>query len=103
MPQDPRMTAQCADWIAEQLTEEYGGFISAEAIDAMIDFEEEIREARSDPMMSHAEMAEALIGKLAEEGAPVNVYGGINTQMLMEVLHLEDEFRANWGAPRKVR
>jgi hypothetical protein len=97
------MSAQCADWIAEQLTEEYGGFIAAEAIDAMLEFEEAIREQRGDPLMSHPEMAEALIAKLAEEGAPVNVYGGINTQMLIEVLHLEDEFRANWGAPRHVR
>lgn len=103
MPIDERLAAEGADWIAEQLTEEYGGFIAAEVIDAIMTFEVEIREELNDPMCPHAVMATHLLGKLAEEGAPVGVWGGVNEVLLQEILHLEDEFLAMAGHPRQIR
>src|SRR5665811_1794065 len=48
-----RQLAECADWVAEQLTEEYGGFIAAELIDFVIEGETEIRAEHDDPQMDH--------------------------------------------------
>jgi hypothetical protein len=103
MPIDEGLAAEGADWIAEQLTEEYGGFIAAEVIDAIMSFEIEIREEFNDPMLPHATMATHLLEKLAAEGAPVGVWGGVNEVLLQEILHLEDEFLAMAGHPRQIR
>jgi len=103
MPIDERLAAEGADWIAEQLTQEYGGFISAEVIDAIMEFEFDIREATGDPLLPHAVMATHLLEKLAAEGVPVGVWGGVNEVLLQEILHLEDEFLALAGHPRTIR
>lgn len=102
MPIDERLAAEGADWIAEQLTEEYGGFISAEVIDAIMEFEVEIRKETGDALLPHAAMANHLLERLAAEGAPVGVWGGVNVVLLQEILHLEDEFLAMAGHPRHL-
>ena len=102
MPLDERLAAEGADWIAEQLTEEYGGFISAEVIDAIMTFEVEIREQQGDPLLPHVVMAGHLLERLAAEGAPVGVWGGMNETLVREILHLEDEFLALAGHPRTI-
>ncbi len=103
MPIDERLAAEGADWIAEQLTQEYGGFIAAEIIDAIMSMEVEIREQYADPLLPHEVMAGHLLERLAAEGAPVGVWGGVNVALLREILHLEDEFLHLAGHPRTIR
>ena len=97
------LATECANWVAEQLSEEFGGFIAAEVIDAVIEFEVEIRIARGDLEMDHRTMAGHLLERLREEGAPVDQRWGVTPQLLQEVLHWEDEFRGLAGRPRDVR
>jgi len=97
------LASECANWVAEQLSEEFGGFIAAEVIDAVLEFEVEIRLAHADPQMDHATMAGHLLDRLHEEGAPTHERWGVTTPLLIEVLHWEDEFRALAGRPRSVR
>ena len=103
MPLDQKLAAECADWIAEQLIEEFGGFMSAEFVDAVIEYEQEIRVAHSDPEMDHHTMMGHLVERLKAEGAPVGGYGGVTPELITEVLHYEDEFLGYAGQPRKIR
>jgi hypothetical protein len=100
---DEQLATECANWVAEQLSEEFGGFIAAEMIDAVLEFEVEIRVEQSDPEMDHATMAKHLLERLREEGAPTDERWGVTPQLLIEVLHWEDEFRGLAGRPRSVR
>ncbi len=100
---DEQLATECANWVAEQLAEEFGGFIAAEVIDAVLEFEADIRIAEADPEMDHAAMAERLLEKLAEEGAPTENRWGVSTHLIIEILFWEDEFRALAGRPRRVR
>ena len=100
---DEKLAEECANWVAEQLTEEYGGFIAAEMIDAVIEMEVEIRQQHSDPEMDHQTMTGHLLERLAEEGAPVDNRWGVTPQLLIEILNLEDEFRGLANRPRRIR
>lgn len=100
---DEALAEECANWIAEQLTDEFGGFVSAEMIDAIFEFEVIIRNEHNDPGMDHRAMAERLLVKLEEEGAPVGERWGVTSHLLVEILHWEDEFRALANQPREVR
>ena len=97
------LAEECANWIAEQLSDEFGGFVSAEMIDAVFEFEADIRVASNDTEMDHQSMAERLLVKFEEEGAPVGSRWGVTSHLLVEVMHWEDEFRALAGQARTVR
>jgi len=98
-----KLAEECANWVAEQLAEEYGGFIAAEMIDAVLEFEVEIRVAQQDPEMDHQTMAGLLLTRLGEEGAAVDNRFGVTPQLVLEILHWEDDFRGLAGHARKVR
>ena len=97
------LAEECANWIAEQLTDEFGGFVSAEMIDAIFEFEVIIRNEHNDASMDHRTMSERLLVKLEAEGAPVGDRWGLTSHLLVEVLNWEDEFRALANQPRDVR
>ena len=98
-----KLAEECANWVAEQLSEELGGFIAAELIDAVLEFEVEIRLAHQDGEMDHQTMAGHLLTRLGEEGAAVDNRWGVTPQLLVEILHWEDEFRGLAGQARTVR
>ena len=100
---DEQIATECSNWVAEQLSEEFGGFIAAEVVDAVLEFEADIRTEQDDPGMDHAAMAERLLERLAAEGAPTDQRWGVTTHLLVEILFWEDEFRALAGRPRHVR
>ena len=100
---DEQLATECSNWVAEQLSEEFGGFIAAEVVDAVLEFEADIRLEENDLGMDHALMAERLLEKLAAEGAPTDQRWGVSTHLLVEILFWEDEFRALAGRPRQVR
>ncbi len=100
---DEQLATECSNWAAEQLSEEFGGFIAAEVIDAVLEFEADIRIAEDDPEMDHASMADRLLARLAEEGAPTDQRWGVTTHLLVEILYWEDEFRTLAGRPRRIR
>ena len=102
MALDKRLAEECADWIAEQLTEDVGGFIAAELIDLVMAREVELRVAHDDPEMSHLVMAERLLPMLAAEGVAVKP-GAVSRELLVEILHWEDDFLGFAGQPRKIR
>ncbi len=97
------LATECANWVAEQLSEEFGGFIAAEVVDAVLEFEVEIRIEHGDAGMDHASMAGHLLERLREDGAPTDERWGMTTQLLVEILHWEDEFRGLAGRARAVR
>jgi hypothetical protein len=100
---DEKLAEECSNWVAEQLSDEYGGFIAAEMIDAVLEFEVDIRVEHQDHEMDHVSMAGHLLEKLGEEGAPVDNRWGVTPQLLVEILHWEDEFRGLAGQARTVR
>ncbi len=96
---DEQLSTECANWVAEQLSEEFGGFIAAEVIDAVLEFEADIRIAGNDPGMDHASMAERLLERLAEEGAPTDQRWGVTPHLLMEILFWRTS-SAGWQGAR---
>ncbi len=102
MPLDEKMAGECADWVAEQLSEELGGFIAAELIDFVIAEEIKLRDEHSDPEMDHRTMSTHLIPRLEDEGVPVKD-GAVTRELVEEILYWEDEFLSLAGFPRNVR
>ena len=102
MPIDEKLLGECADWVAEQLSEEFGGFIAAELIDFIIAEETKVRDEQSDPEIDHHTMAVELMPRLEAEGIPVQE-GAVSQQLVEEILHWEDEFLGMAGFPRNVR
>ena len=102
MPLDEKLAGECADWVAEQLSEELGGFIAAELIDFVIAEEIKLRDEHSDPEMDHRTMSAHLIPRLDDEGVPVQ-QGSITRELVEEILYWEDEFLSLAGFPRNVR
>lgn len=100
---DEQLATECANWVAEQLSEEFGGFLAAEVVDAILEFEVEIRIEQADPEMDHASMANHLLERLGEEGAPTNERWGVTPELLVEILNWEDEFRGLAGLARTIR
>ena len=99
---DEKLLQECADWIAEGLSEELGGFIASELVDLIIAQEALIRAERDDPELDHRTMSHELIPRLEAEGAPVKE-GAVTRELVEEILHWEDEFLGFAGHPRKVR
>ena len=103
MALDAKLFGECADWIAEQLTNEYQGFISAEFIEAVMLFEQEFRDQAGDPGMPHAVLIPQLFQKLTEDEGVPSGWAGLSPVLLNEILHLEDEFLSLAGVPRVIR
>jgi hypothetical protein len=102
MSMDKRIAEEGADWIAEMVSEDLGGFVPAELVDLVMEIEARIRVEHDDAEMDHATMAERLMPFMEEEGVPTQ-QGGVSTVLLVEILHWEDEFLAMAGQPRTIR
>ena len=102
MPLDEKLAAECADWVAEQLSEELGAFIAAELVDLIIAEEIKLRDEHADPEMDHRAMSVHLMPRLENEGVPVKE-GGVTRELVEEILYWEDEFLSLAGFPRNVR
>jgi hypothetical protein len=102
MALDERLAAECADWIAEQLNEELGGFVPAELVDMVMEHEATIRTDEDDPEMDHGAMSERLIRRLEQEGVPISAEG-VSRELVEEIMRWEDEFLGLAGRARQVR
>ena len=102
MTLDERLAAECADWVAEQLMEEFGGFLAPELVELIMEHEATVRAEAGDAEIDHHSMAERLMPRLEEEGVPVKP-GGVTRELVQEILHWEDEFLGLAGHPRSVR
>lgn len=92
-----------ADWIAEMLSTEMGGFIPAELCDLVIQAEAQIRVDLNDPLMDHQTMAAHVMKELEKDPYIPTGEGKVSEFIIAEILHWEDEFRAMAGHPRYVR
>jgi len=99
---DKRLAEEGADWIAEMVSEDLGGFIPAELVDMIMEFETKVREESSDPEMDHQTMTNRLVPMLEEDGIPMKE-GAVTPYLIGEILHWEDEFRSMAGQPRTIR
>jgi len=100
MTDNERLAAECSEWIADQLMTEYGGFISPEFIDIVIEFERAIRAETPGAHIAHQVMSGRLLSKLIEEENAPTGWAGVNERLLFEILHFEDDFWAMAGQPR---
>ncbi len=101
-PLPPRLAEEGANWIAEQVSEELGGFVPAELVDLMMELEHAVRADLGDRDMDHASMSLHLVERFEAEGVPIKT-GALTREVLLELLHWEDEFLALAGYPRQVR
>jgi hypothetical protein len=101
-PLPPRIAEEGANWIAEQVSEELGGFVPAELVDLMMELEHAVRSELGDPEMDHSSMSLHLVDRFEAEGVPIKT-GALTREVLLELLHWEDEFLALAGYPRQVR
>jgi len=99
---DKNLAQEGADWIAEMVSDDLGGFIPAELIDLVMELEMKVRAEHSDPEMDHQAMAERLMPLIEAEGVPTQT-GAVSHHLVVEILHWEDEFLAMAGQPRSVR
>ena len=99
---DESLAQEGADWIAEQVSEDLGGFIPSELVDRIMELEVEVRAKHDDPDIDHKTMTGYLITLLTEEGVPVKE-GAVTPMLVEEILHWEDEFRGLAGVVRNVR
>src|SRR5690606_26323802 len=99
MSMDKRIAEEGADWIAEMVSEDLGGFVPAELVDLVMEFEHRVRQETGDEQMGHRAMTERLIPMLEEDGVPVKE-GAVTPTVIEEILHWEDEFLAMAGQPR---
>lgn len=99
---DESLAQEGADWIAEQVSEDLGGFIPSELVDRIMELEVEVRAKHDDPDIDHKTMTGYLITLLTEEGVPVKE-GAVTPMLVEEILHWEDEFLGMAGRPRAVR
>lgn len=102
MAVDNKFESEGADWIAEMVSEDLGGFIPAELIDMIMEFEIVIRDESNDPEMDHQAMVTRLVPMLEADGVPMKE-GAVTPYLIGEILHWEDEFRSMAGHPRKIR
>jgi len=103
MSLDGKMLEEGADWIAEMVTEELGGFIPSELCDLVIVTEEKIRAEVGDPEMDHANMAKRIMAVFEEDPEVPTQSGAVSEFIIREILHWEDEFRTMAGSPRTIR
>ena len=99
---DEATLKECADWVAEQVSEDLGGFVSSELVDLVIELDLAIRSDLGDPQMDHKAMTTALMPRLEEAGAPVKT-GGVTPYLVEEILYWLDEALAMAGHVRQVR
>lgn len=103
MTLDRKTLEEGADWIAEMVSEELGGFIPAELCDLVIETELKIRAETGDELMDHAQMAQRVMDVFRDDPEVPTQEGAVSEFIVREILHWEDEFRAMAGAPREVR
>jgi len=103
MSLDRKTLEEGADWIAEMVTEELGGFIPSELCDLVIQTEERIREESNDPLMDHGTMSKRIMEVFEEDPDVPTQSGAVSEFIIREILHWEDEFRQMAGSPRSVR
>lgn len=102
MTLDKNIAQEGADWIAEMVSEDLGGFVPAELIDLIMEFEGKVREETKDPELDHQSMVNRLVPMLEEDGVPMKE-GAVTPSLIAEILHWEDEFLSMAGHPRKIR
>ena len=102
MSMNKKLSEEGADWIAEMVSEDLGGFVPAELVDLIMEFETQIRTSENDPEMEHKMMTEKLIPLLEAEGVPLKE-GALTPGVIEEILFWEDEFYAMAGQTRKIR
>tara|TARA_B110000196_G_C21096118_1_gene640106 strand:- start:1004 stop:1309 length:306 start_codon:yes stop_codon:yes gene_type:complete len=98
---DKKIYEECANWIAEQASDQLGGFIPAELLDLMFELEPKIRNNNNDQTMGHKAMSQFLYDGLINEGVPVEKTG-LTKEILEELLHWEDECLSLSGHPREI-
>lgn len=103
MSLDRETLQEGADWIAEMLSDELGGFVPSELCDLVIITEEQVRTEADDPEMDHATMAKRLMAIFEADPEIPTQDGAVTEFVVLEILHWEDEFRAMAGSPRTVR
>lgn len=103
MSLDRKTLEEGADWIAEMVSEELGGFIPSELCDLVIVTEEKIREESGDPLMDHGTMAKRVMEVFEADPEVPTQDGAVSEFIVREILHWEDEFRTMAGDPRSVR
>ena len=99
---DNKRLEECANWVAEQASDQLGGFIPAELLDLMFELEPKIRAKNKDTEMDHQTMSKFLMTELRNEGVPIDKTG-LTENILQELLHWEDECLSLSGIPRKIR
>lgn len=99
---DEATLKECADWVAEQVSEDLGGFVSSELVDLVIELDLAIRTELNDPRLDHKAMTAALMPRLEEAGAPVKA-GGVTPHLVEEILYWLDEALAMAGHVRDTR
>jgi hypothetical protein len=100
---DPEVAREGADWIAEMVSEELGGFIPSELCDLVMETEQEIREESGDDEMDHEQMASRIMTVFKADPEIPTQPGGVSQHVVVEILHWEDEFLTMAGHPRNVR
>ncbi len=100
---DPSIAREGADWIAEMVSEELGGFIPSELCDLVMETEHEIRTETNDHEMDHSSMARRIMEVFESDEEIPTQEGAVTVYVVIEILHWEDEFLAMAGHPRNVR
>ncbi|MEX1022550.1 MAG: hypothetical protein WD058_05330 [Dehalococcoidia bacterium] len=100
---DRKTLEEGADWIAEMVSDELGGFIPAELCDLVIETELKVRAETGDEDMDHASMTTRIMDIFRADPEVPTQEGAVSDYVVREILHWEDEFRAMAGAPRTVR
>ncbi|MDA0352987.1 MAG: hypothetical protein O3A10_12345 [Chloroflexi bacterium] len=102
MALDKNIAQEGADWIAEMVSEDLGGFVPSELIDLIMEFESKVRVESGDAGLDHQTMVTRLVPLLEADGVPMKD-GAVTPHLIGEILHWEDEFLAMAGHPRQVR
>ena len=102
MSLDKNIAQEGADWIAEMVSEDLGGFVPSELVDLIMEFEVKVRDESGDPELDHQSMVKRLVPLLEEDGVPMKD-GAVTPHLIAEILHWEDEFLSMAGQARKIR
>lgn len=102
MTLDKNLAQEGADWIAEMVSEDLGGFVPSELVDLIMEFEEKVRDESGDQQLDHQSMVTKLVPMLEEDGVPMKD-GAVTPYLITEILHWEDEFLTMAGQPRIIR
>lgn len=93
---EPELMSECADWIAEQMSEE-GYLIDADLIELVL--QKERLHPQRIPAISHQQAASGILPLLADEGVQ-GIPDSINDRLLVTILEWEDEFLSFAGRSR---